>query len=143
MRLMLMLAGVAVLGACAGKKPAAAVTAVRVGERSESGVVLLVDVLARNPNDRQVPLRITECAVSVAGSEGNADRFAECFVPAYGSHVFTIPVAVTNPTPGRADVWVRGKVEYVGPTAIAQTLYNNRLRRTSAAFEGGFEADIP
>jgi hypothetical protein len=114
------------------------VTGARVGPTAGTRAVLLIDVVATNPNQSAIPLKGVTYRVDLSGEkvfEGTRD--AQASVRGYGVQTFTLPVPVSTSYLSRGATFrVSGDVTYVAPETLANTLYDNGLRSWSTAFAG-------
>jgi hypothetical protein len=141
MRLALAVLFAAAAGAgCSNSPPELRVVSAEVQERTAEGIVLSFTVEAENPNREPLPLHAVEYDLSLNGQRVFTGlRSAEATVRRYGTQTFTLPAALPltlNPPLGSPEYVLSGKVEYVVPGALAETLFDVRVFRPSTGFSG-------
>ncbi|MFO0830709.1 MAG: LEA type 2 family protein [Phycisphaerales bacterium] len=132
--------GVGLLPGCTlSSPPRLQVSGARAGPASGNRGVVLIDVVATNPNREGLPLKSVVYTVDLGGErvfEGRRD--AQASVRGYGVQKITLPVPVSSSyvAGGQTRFRVAGEITYVAPETLAQTLYDNDLRKSSTAFSG-------
>lgn len=130
------------LGGCASstRAPELTVTSAEVSQRSADGAVILFSVHADNANPDQLPLRDVEYDVALDGQKVfHGSRSAEATVRRYGTQDFYLPAAVpTDRMPEGREVryTIKGRLTYLVPGALAETLFDMDVIRPSTGFRG-------
>lgn len=110
--------------------------------------IVYVDLLAENPNPDDLPiLSVTYTATISDGAstfQATGTRVGQATISRYSAQRVAIPVAVpvgalSSPT----SFVIRGDVEYLRPSAIAQTLNENGAGGSTRSFEGAGAITAP
>jgi hypothetical protein len=115
---------------------------------ADAARIVYVDLLAENPNPDDLP--ILSVAYTATISDGASSfqttgmRVGQATISRYSAQRLAIPVAVpvsalANPT----SFVIRGDVEYLRPSAIAQTLNENGAGGSTRSFEGAGAITAP
>lgn len=126
-------------GCMSSSPPGLEVTGARVGQSAQGRSVVLIDIVASNPNKDGLPLKGVSYSVEVSGEkvfEGRRD--AQASIRGYGLQKFTLPVPVSSSyiAAGTTKFRVKGELTYVAPETLARTLYDNNLRDWKTSFAG-------
>ena len=137
---MTMICMAAVLGGCSAnlRQVTARVDSVRIDDRTDQGVRVLVTVVAENPNDIPLPIVKAKYEVRVTG----ADAFAftdlpKATLPAHGTQTITLPAAFAfdGGNAVGASYRVDGQLTYEPPGEIRQLLTEYNVPLPSASFK--------
>ncbi len=130
----------AALGGCSSnlRQVTARVDSVRVDEKTDEGVRVLVTVVAENPND--IPLPVVRAEYEVDMPDRETFSFTDLpgtTVPAKGKQVFTFPAAFARVESGNdADAYrVSGQLTYEPPGEIRKLLTDYSVPLPSAGFK--------
>lgn len=113
----------------------------QTGQAADAATIVYVDVLAENPNPDDLPiLSVTYTATISNGAqtfESAGTRVGQATISRFGAQRISIPIPVpistlANPT----SFEIRGEVEYLRPSAIAQTLNENGAGGSKRGFQG-------
>jgi hypothetical protein len=108
---------------------------------TDAARVVYVDIIAENPNPDDLPiLSITYDATISNGASTfrtTATRTGQATISRFGAQRIALPIAVpveqlANP----ASFTIQGQLEYLRPSAIAQTLNENGAGGSRLAFQG-------
>ncbi len=135
------------LPACTSTRPPDfTITSASVTQRTDSGVVINFNVMADNRNGDALPLREVEYDVELDGKTVfRGTRSAEATVRRYGTQEFTLPAAVPVrllPDGSAVPFTVKGRVTYLVPGALAETLFDIDVIRPSTPFSGDGVVDL-
>lgn len=135
---------VVLCGCRAGQSPRFELVSARTIETTNEGVLVELSVLGENPTDQVVLLREARYAVEVEGAGTfRSARSPEVTLPRYGRVTMTLPVALKGSgldVSGK-QVSLRGQVLYLEPGALAEVLFDARLRRPSVSVQGSAVVD--
>lgn len=134
--------GVVTSGAgCSGiSAPTFTVQEVAITEQSTEGVVLTFTLEGVNRNAEPLPLREVQYALWLDGREVfRGTRSAEVTLSKYSARTILLPAAAPSMVnapelTGEVPYRFSGSVIYETPGAIAETLFDNNVRRPSASF---------
>lgn len=136
------------LAACSAPSPTLRVDRVGITERTPSGIVLSISLRAENPGKDPLPLRDIRYHVNVNGRRVfEGVRSAQATVRSFGAEEITVPAVIPlsghEPAPvGVQPVSVGGRVLYLAPGTLAETLFEAELLRPSASFSGETTVDF-
>lgn len=128
------------LGGCSlSSPPTLQVAGARAGESRAGRSVVLIDVVASNPNAKGLPLKGVTYQVDLGGERVFVgQRDAQASVRGFGVQKFTLPVPVSSSyvKGGTTRFRVKGEVTYVAPESLALTMYENGIRSWTTSFSG-------
>jgi hypothetical protein len=113
----------------------------QAAQPADAATIVYVDVLAENPNPDDLPiLSVTYTATLLSGGETfqtTGTRVGQATISRYSAQRLAIPIpvpvsALANPT----SFEIRGELEYLRPSAIAQTLNENGAGGSRRSFQG-------
>lgn len=139
---------VAMFGGCSSnlRQVTTRVDSVRIDERTDQGVRVLVTIVAENPNDIPLPIVKARYKVSLSGgagiSGGGGGEFAftdlpKVTIPANGTQTITLPAAFAlngGDAAGRS-YQVTGQLTYEPPGEIRKLLTEYNVPLPSASFK--------
>lgn len=120
--------------------PTFAVQSVAITEQSEAGVVLTFTLEGENRNSVPLPLREVQYSLWLDGREVfQGKRSAEVTLSKFSTRTLTLPVSARTPGgpsqfSGEIPYRFTGTVMYETPGALAETLFDNNVRRPTASF---------
>lgn len=126
-------------GCAANKAPSFVVKDASLVERTERATVISFAIEGTNPSDAELPLVEAEYRVTRndGGVAHGARRSPEVVLPRRGSQVFRVPVVFEHGEGGplmEVGYTLSGTVVYQVPGAIAELLFDSRVRRPSVSF---------
>ena len=105
----------------------------KVTGRSDEAVVLGFDFTVKNPNDESMPLPEAVYAVYLDGREVfRGLRSPEATLAPFGSATISLPATVPSdqlPAGATTDYRLDGRLVYIAPGELADTLFDAGLRR--------------
>lgn len=121
------------LGGCFSVTPDVDVVSMRVGERTEEGVVIDVEIAGANRSKKDLRLRDMRYWLSLDGERVFEGRRApQATFSALGVQSFTAPIAIAAedlPESGAADYQFGAAITYLIPGALAEAFFELRLRQ--------------
>ncbi len=134
------LAALASLQGCfTSQPPTLEVAGVRAGEPKDGRSVVLIDVIARNPNRDPLPLKGMHYVLTLNNEPAfEGVRDAQATIRGYGVQRLTLPAPVSagRIAPGETKFSVKGEVTYIAPEVLAQTLFDNDIRDWTTSVKG-------
>lgn len=120
--------------------PTLTVTGARVVDRTNEVAIVEFDIAARNDNDIGLPLREVRYTLALDGDTVfTGSRSPEATVRRFGSQSITLPVVVPldELPPDQRELAYRltGRITYLVPGALAELLFDSRVRRPTVGFE--------
>jgi hypothetical protein len=144
-RSLLVLLCVALAG-CSTQPPRISVQSAALTDRTDAGMVVNFTMLADNPNSEALPLRDASYTVWLGDKPVfSGVRSAQATVARFGTQTFTLPAAVPAaqaPFAGNQSFRIAGKVKYLVPGALAETLFDVHVVRPSTDFRGSGVVDL-
>jgi hypothetical protein len=133
-------------GCSSVRAPSLTVESAKLTERTDAGMVITFTVLADNPNGQALPLRDATYTVWLADKPVfSGTRSAQATVSRYGTQTFALPAAVPlsgSPSVGTEPFRITGRLMYIVPGALAETLFDIHVRRPSTHFHGDGTVDL-
>lgn len=137
--------GLACAGCSSTRPPGLTIQSAELTEQTDAGMVVTFTVLADNPNPDALPLRDAQYTVSLAGKPVfSGVRSAQATVRRFGTQTFTLPAAIPATPAGRGvePFEISGKLTYLVPGALAETLFDIHVLRPSTSFGGKGDVDL-
>lgn len=138
--LVALLGGAALGQGCSSyRAPRLEIVSATVTEMTSDGAALSFDLTATNPNAVALPLRGVEYRLLLGGREVfSGVRAAEATLAAGSTQTITLPASVpaAEVPPGASPYTLEGRVTYITPGALAETLFDLGVRRPRAGFGG-------
>ena len=133
-------------GCSSTQAPGLVVQSAELTERTDAGMVITFTIVADNANDEALPLRDATYTVSLDGKQVfSGTRSAQATVRRFGTQTFTLPAAVPldgPPPTGIEPFQISGRLKYLVPGALAETLFDIHVRRPSTYFHGTGTVDL-
>lgn len=136
MRLSLPLALLLLAGCSSVRPPRLAVDSARVEPGPDGGSTVVVVLDADNRNAKPLPLRDISYEVWIGGQRvARATRSSQVTLPAFGRQRIELPFGVASGVPTGA-YRVKGRVQYIPPGAVNESLADTGLVKPAAGFSG-------
>lgn len=111
-----------VMTACSSIRPPI-VTVESIAANPDAPQTSYVELVAENPNDKELPILSIQYAVTSAGQTYSGTREGQETLSRFGQRRLRLPLVMT--VPAGQQVEVRGTLEYLKPSTIARTLQEN------------------
>ncbi len=108
------------------------VTVESVARSSDDAQTSYVEIVAENPNAKELPILSVKYAVTAAGQTYSAKREGQETLSRFGQRRLRLPVVMNLPA-GEA-VEVSGTLEYLKPSTVARTLQENGAGGSTVEF---------
>ncbi len=110
------------LSACSSIRPPI-VTVESIAANPDAPQTSYVELVAENPNDKELPILSIQYAVTSAGQTYSGTREGQETLSRFGQRRLRLPLVMS--VPAGQQVEVRGTLEYLKPSTIARTLQEN------------------
>ncbi len=128
-------------GCSTSQLPELEVAEVKVGERTDEGLVVVFTLSARNENAEPLPLKKIDYTLAIDGRQVfSGVRSPEATLRPNGSQLVRVPAVIRLDPGGAPPVGVHqyvlaGRLTYLEPGKIAELLFDSEVSQPSAPFE--------